>query len=181
MKVHVIEQAGIKSAMRGLKTSHKKYECSFEYMLELAEKLASKDKGHNKFQRQIQVWVEIQAPLYWWKHMDTYTVGCVKQSESTMHTIMKRELTQDDFELPIYEATLRELNLDISMGHFELVINNLPDGFLQRRVVNLNYATIRNIILQRKKHKIVEWKLFIEQMLLQIEYPNLLGIGKVVR
>lgn len=102
---------------------------------------------------------------------------------STMHTITKRELTQNDFVSPIYEGTLEELNLFIRMynntddkdsknKYFKEIKNNLPEGFLQRRVLCTNYKTLRHIISQRKNHKLDEWKNFCTYLKSNLRYKE---------
>jgi len=182
MYVKIIEEAGLNPSLLGLGLSFKNTNKSFDDLLVIAERLAGKSGGHDKFMRQIAVWLDVQAPLFWWKELDQYKVATTTQSESTMHTIMKKRLEQSDFESHIYWSTLENLNYDILINkNFEKVINNLPDGFLQRRIIFTNYAQLGNIIKQRKGHKMKQWKIFIDSVLEQISYPNLLGIGKVVR
>lgn len=102
---------------------------------------------------------------------------------STMHTITKRELTQNDFVSPIYEGTLEELNMFIRMynntddkdsknKYFKEIKNNLPEGFLQRRVLCTNYKTLRHIISQRKNHKLDEWKAFCTYLKSNLRYKE---------
>ena len=140
----------------------------------VAEKLAFRDGGHNKALEHISVWLDVFGPRYWWQEFDTYRVGTSKQSESTIHTIMKRELTQDDFEGEIYGCVLHALNADIESKLFDEVKNALPEGFLQRRIVATNYKVLRNMILQRRKHKLPQWQTFIAEVLAQVQQPELL-------
>ena len=135
----------------------------------LAEKLSGADGGHNKFLEQIQYWLVIDAPLYWWKQFDTYRIGVSKSSESTMYKMWKGGLTQEDFERPVYEETLQRLNESIarykdepSEELFMEIIGNLPDSFLQTRLVNINAKSLRNIYMQRRHHKLKEWRDFCE-------------------
>lgn len=133
----------------------------------LAEKLAGADGGHNKFLEQIQYWLAIDAPLYWWKQFDTYRIGVSKSSESTMFKMWKGGLTQEDFEHPVYEETLERLNRSIAEYNtnpseelFTEIISNLPDAFLQTRLVNINAKSLRNVYQQRHAHKLKEWREF---------------------
>lgn len=133
----------------------------------LAPKLAGADGGHNKFLEQIQYWIAIDAPLYWWKQFDTYRIGVSKSSESTMYKMWKGGLVQEDFEKPVYEETLEKLNKSIkkyneepSEDLFMEIITNIPDGFLQTRLVNINAKSLRNIYQQRHAHKLQEWREF---------------------
>lgn len=133
----------------------------------LAEKLSGADGGHNKFLEQMQYWIVIDAPLYWWKQFDTYRIGVSKSSESTMYKMWKGGLVQEDFEKPVYEETLEKLNKSIKKYNeepseelFMEIITNLPDGFLQTRLVNINAKALRNIYQQRHAHKLQEWRDF---------------------
>ena len=150
----------------------------FDSLFSLSNKLATKDCGHNKFLESITVYIDIKAPRYFWSQFDTFRVGITKQSESTMHTITKRYLTQDDFELNIPDQTLDTLNglIEQASGkygdpeYFETLKNELPEGFLQRRIVCTNYKVLRNMIFQRKNHKLKEWKQFCKFMYENLKY-----------
>ena len=135
----------------------------------LAEKLSGADGGHNKFLEQMQYWIVVDAPLYWWKQFDTYRIGVSKSSESTMFKMWKGGLTQEDFEHPVYEETLERLNKSIKEYNetneealFTEIISNLPDSFLQTRLININAKSLRNIYMQRRHHKLKEWREFCE-------------------
>lgn len=146
-----------------------------EYLDSVAHKLYNKEGGHNKFLESIMVWLDINAPRYWHQEMDTYRVGTTKQSESTIHTITKRYLTQGDFEQPILESYLMYLNNLIDSGASKKEIKNaLPEGFLQRRIMCTNYKTLRNIGHQRKNHAIDLWDYFIKELKSQLDYPEFL-------
>lgn len=141
--------------------------------IEIADKLAVKDGGHNKFLEAIDVTLCIKAPRYWWQEFDTYRVGTSKSSQSTMHTIKKRPLTQEDFALPIEEHYLVYLNKLIESGASKAVIKNaLPEGFMQMRVVSLNYKVLRNMYSQRKNHELREWKDFCSFITENLPYSN---------
>ena len=187
MKLILVEHEGFKPAMLGAmlsfgKTSFedfKDYGCFSgirpeinERFKELSEKLVCSGAGHDKFLEQIQYWIGIQAPLYWWKQFDTYRIGVSKSSESTMHKSWKNGLTVEMFEQPVYHETLDRLNANIreylsdltkperKKALFGVIIGNLPDGYLQTRMVNVNAKTLRNMYLQRKNHKLEEWRDF---------------------
>ena len=178
MKVYDIEVHGIDRALRGLARS---YGSPLEKMHHRAIALAPLDKGHNKFLRQIQVWCEVEAPRFWWSEFDTYKVGAVAQSDSTMHTINRQFLTQDNFEYPIINATLDNLNDFIHIkASIEDIKNELPEGFLQGRTLNFNYATLREITLQRYNHKLPQWQLFLNTLLTIITDIELLGLPEKV-
>ena len=141
--------------------------------LKLALKLANAGSDHRKFLRQIFVSMDISAPLYWWKEFDTYKVGTVANSCSTMHTIHKKEFTLDDFShdklnkynkriLKAYIHTInanRELFLETdNKDYWWQMIQMLPTSYNQLRTVTLNYEVLRNIYHSRKAHKLDEWR-----------------------
>ena len=162
MKIYHIEEYGFDRAMRGLARS---YNQDVRNMPEVALKLGPKDKGHNKFLESIVVWMEIEAPRFFWSEFDTYRVGMTKQSDSTMHTLKRQPLTQENFEYPIQPSYLLWINNAISDGApIDIIKNDLPDGFIQGRSVCTNYKVIRHIILQRHNHKLPQWRYFCEAM-----------------
>ena len=147
--------------------------------LEVARKLHDKDGGHNKFLESIQIWLDVTMPRGVWVEADTYRAGSSKQSESTMHTIHKRELAQEDFDQDIPESMLTTLNqaivvyrADRSVENLVVVKNMLPEGFLQRRIWNINYKTLRSIVAQRKDHRLPHWKTFCAEVLGSINHPE---------
>ena len=129
---------------------------------ELIRKLVKAGPSHRKFMRQILVSVDITAPRYWWTQFDTYKVGVTACSESTMHTLMKRELEQSDFARELPDGWLERLNGLIKQKKFECLVNALPQGYMQKRHVTLNYEAALNIKGQRNGHKLEEWQLFIQ-------------------
>ena len=166
-----MHEAGYREAMLGLSLSHNQPPSA---MPKVAQKLYNKDGGHNKFLESIVVWLDITAPRYWWCQADTYRAGVTKQSGSTMHTLMSRNLTHDDFAQPISPGTLVALNCLRESGQFERLKNELPEGFMQRRIVCTNYQTIRRMIKQRRTHRLKEWHIFIEEMLQQLQRTDFL-------
>lgn len=154
---------------------------------ELAKKLILAGTDHSKFLRTIVVWVDITAPLYWWKEFDTYKVGTVANSCSTMHKIMDKPFEVDDFSheqlsknkildskgrevpasLEILETICNVLNAyreDYLLTHgkqsWYTVIQLLPSSYNQKRTVMLNYQVLSNIYNSRKNHKLYEWSSF---------------------
>lgn len=145
----------------------------------LARKLIDAGPSHRKFMRQIFVSMDIIAPLYWWKEFDTYKVGTTANSCSTMHTIMNKEFTIDDFShdnmLTITKEYLEDivshLN-DLRSLYFKTedperkkkywysIIQLLPSSYNQVRTVTMSYENLRNIYEQRKNHKLDEWREF---------------------
>lgn len=171
MEVKVIKEAGYDEALLGLSLSY-----NSEPSERVARNLISRDGGHNKFAESIQVWLDVTAPRYWWQQMDTYRVGVTKQSESTMHTLMMHRLEQSDFQGGCDLRILEILNKWRDAGSFSVLKAHLPESFLQRRIVSVNYKTLRNICKQRASHKLPEWQLFIEELMDQLDHPEFLGV-----
>lgn len=171
MKVKVINESGWVAAVEGISLS---YNSSFESAERAAYRLASKDGGHNKFLESMMVWLDITAPRYWWQEFDTYRVGVTKQSESTMHTLMKGPLTQMHFEEGVDPGYLEYLNELIASGDFVRAKSYLPEGFLQRRIVCLNYKVLRNMMQQRRTHRLSQWRLFITSVINNVQWPDYL-------
>ena len=188
MKVTVIEESSISPALFGIGLSYgitsgkdfSAFSCQDkEHLLGVAQKLAGKGGGHDKFLRQIHVVLDVDAPAYWWPECDQYKVATVTQSESKMHTLMRQPITQDRFEAPISQASLERLESLRQAGDFRALLNELPHGWLQRRILSCNYAVLRNIIQQRRAHKLREWEVFIDAVLTGVRCPELL-VGKEV-
>ena len=186
MKVTVIEESSIHPALFGIGlsygiTSGKDFDALprqyKERLLGVAQKLAGKGGGHDKFLRQIHVVLDVDAPAYWWPECDQYKVATVTQSESKMHTLMRQPITQDRFEAPISHATLERLESLRQEGNFHMLLNELPHGWLQRRILSCNYAVLRSIIQQRMGHKLMEWAVFINAVMEGVRWPELL-VGK---
>jgi hypothetical protein len=178
MKTTIIKEAGYDEAILGLSLSKG---ATIERTKDVAIMLHDKDGGHNKFLESIYIWLDVTAPRFWWQEADTYRLS-TKQSESTMHTILKQELTNANFDLPLSSYLLEELNRFINAykekGIPSLLIdikNLLPEGFLQRRIWVMNYKCMRNIILQRSSHRLPQWRWFCKYILDHIEHPELLS------
>ena len=144
--------------------------------LDLMTRLRNAGTDHRKFMRMLTVYVDITAPLYWWKEFDTYKVGTVANSCSTMHKIHAKEFTLDDFShdhlTPLYKDMLRnlihELNFcrnafntcpmqDLKKTYWWQMIQLLPTSYNQKRTVMLNYEVLANMYKSRKTHKLDEW------------------------
>lgn len=141
--------------------------------LNLMRTLANAGDDHGKFLRMITVTADIVAPLYWWKEYDTYKVGTVANSCSTMHKIHAKEFTRNDFswEHNIYwgnlDHTIDALNhareqylLTRDNKYWYSMIQLLPCSYNQRRTVQLNYAVLRNMYHARRNHRLEEWRSF---------------------
>ena len=140
---------------------------------DLMKRLRNAGTDHRKFMRMITVYVDITAPLYWWKEFDTYKVGTVANSCSTMHKIAAKEFTLEDFS---HEHLIRGTSL-INLGgtinllnqyrsqyittknkeYWWQMIQLLPSSYNQKRTVMLNYEVLANIYKSRRKHKLDEW------------------------
>ena len=145
--------------------------------ISLAHRLAVAGSDHRKFLRQIIVSMDITAPLYWWKEFDTYKVGTVANSTSTMHKIQARQFTREDFSCDrMSESALRVLDgiidyleqerikfLDTKdKQHWHNMIQLLPSSYNQLRTVTLNYEVLINIYYARRYHKLAEWHVLCE-------------------
>lgn len=188
MQVKVIEEHGHDAALRGMAFSYKDraidtdewWEKQRERALKRAPLLAPMDAGHNKFLRQIKLWVEIEACRAFWSEFDTYKVGTVANSESTMHTLAKRGPLPEDFEEGTHWRVIDTFT-DVwlsAKGDINILKMNLPEGFLQRRMVTMNYGNLRNIIAQREGHRLKWWGVFIDAMRAQVQHPEYLNQGK---
>lgn len=184
MQVKVLEEHGYYNALRGMSYSFKRREQPVDAWWEKqrlkavkrSSLLAPMDAGHNKFLRQMQLWIDIEAPRAFWSEFDTYKVGTVAQSESTMHTLSKRLPEMADFEEgthPLIVKAFQEVWLEHN-NDIAIIKENLPEGFLQRRLVTMNYQNLRTIIHQRVGHRYKRWSTFIEEIENQVEYPELL-------
>ena len=140
--------------------------------LSLAMRLAKAGSDHRKYLRQIFVSVDITAPLYWWKEFDTYKVGTVANSTSTMHKIASKRFTIDDFshdhmnpetlaclnQIVDTLETLRQQYLETKdKTVWYSMIQLLPSSYQQMRTCSMNYETLINIYYARKNHKLAEW------------------------
>lgn len=127
---------------------------------------------HRKFMRMITVYLDITAPLYWWKEFDTYKVGTVANSCSTMHKIADKEFTLDDFShehlgfqsVRVLKDTIKVMNdfreefiKDHEKENWWQLIQLLPSSYNQKRTVMLNYEVLANIYKSRRHHKLDEW------------------------
>ena len=140
--------------------------------LSLASRLAKAGSDHRKFLRQVIVSMDITAPLYWWKEFDTYKVGTVANSTSTMHKIQAKEFSRDDFScdrmsddcLAVLDSVIAYLeservkfNETKEKSHWHNMIQLLPSSFNQMRTVTMNYEVLINIYYARRSHKLGEW------------------------
>ena len=172
-----------------------KYACNYAFIgakdMELAQRMVKAGTPNDKFLRQIFISVDITAPLYWWKEMDTYKVGTTANSTSTMHKLASTSITKDCFEMDDYNGNLklydrepyniddyvddmwesiicycetlrRRYNETKDIKYWKELIRILPESWLQTRTWTANYSVLRNIIHWRKNHKLTEWHQFVE-------------------
>lgn len=198
IKFENVEVFGWEAAIRGMRNSWGSHEKSDSRMithynnveefvaqhyeigdadLTLMKQLAGAGSSHAKYRRYINVTVDITAPLYWWKEFDTYKVGTVANSESTMHTVMKDEFYIEDFSneyldeeaLMQLSTFVRKLNYwrkeylmtehpAIKKRIWYRIVQLLPSSFNQKRTVQLNYEVLAHIWKDRKNHKLDEWR-----------------------
>ena len=155
--------------------------------MKLAQTLIKAGSEHRKFMRQIIVSVDITAPLYWWKEFDTCKVGTLANSTSTMHKLATTPLTLDCFEIDDYDRNLsladnpkdddgldnistfeediiyvleniRQKYLETKdKRYWKELVRWLPESWLQKRTITMNYENIRNMYFQRRNHKLTEW------------------------
>ena len=145
--------------------------------ISLAHRLAVAGSDHRKFLRQVIVSMDITAPLYWWKEFDTYKVGTVANSTSTMHKIQAKQFVRDDFShdrltpdaielldtLIAYLESERLKYLETKeKAHWHNMIQLLPSSYNQLRTVTLNYEVLINIYYARRTHKLAEWHTLCE-------------------
>ena len=140
---------------------------------DLMKRLTLAGTEHSKFLRMLPVMMDITAPLYWWKEFDTYKIGTVANSCSTMHKIADKEFTLDDFSVEnlyedVIDSPFREIIDCLNFFRGLYIQNNdkddwwqmiqlLPSSYNQKRTVFLNYAVLANMYHQRKGHKLDEW------------------------
>lgn len=183
---HLIGTPGTNQAVANDKYLREKY-CIGNNDLDLMKRLCNAGTDHRKFMRMITVYMDIAAPLYWWKEFDTYKVGTVANSCSTMHKIADKEFALEDFsceklitrEQPLVEGvdaveppnavwlmnrTIQTLNQYRNLylqtkdkKYWWQMIQLLPSSYNQRRTVMLNYEVLANIYKSRRNHKLDEW------------------------
>jgi hypothetical protein len=204
LKIEKTETYGWEAAIRGMRnpmnswdkidTDFGKYYSNFlgqvivpigENDYSLMMKLRKAGSDHRKFMRMIVVSFDVTAPLYWWKEFDTYKVGTVANSCSTMHKIHEKEFTLDDFSHEHLLGDKEDRDVDETIGVLNIVIDTLnfyrkeylrakdkflwwqmiqllPSSYNQKRTVMLNYEVLANMYKSRKNHKLDEWHTFCD-------------------
>lgn len=172
MNITVLHEAGYEEALLGMSLSY------YDRAKPIAEwwdedkkrkaerralNLAFRQGGHNKFLESIVVWMHVEGTRGWWQEMDTYRVGVTKNSSSTMHTLSKRPTTAKDFSSDTSPEAIALLNKIIDEDPKDIlrIKANLPEGFLQDRIICTNYKALQNIVFQRSGHRLRYWNKFI--------------------
>ena len=182
IKIENVDVYGWEAAIRGMRNPMNSWHLSDslpgtdgfyvgEADLGLMKRLVSSGSDHGKFMRCITATLDITAPLYWWKEFDTYKVGTVANSCSTMHKIHAKEFTLEDFshehlyDIDPLKRIIKHLNnerlfyLDEkNKTHWWQMIQLLPSSYNQKRTVLLNYEVLRHMYKARKNHKLDEWR-----------------------
>ena len=192
IKLEKIDVMNLENAIRGMRNplnswdksdSRFNWELGTFYLgpndLALARRLTKAGSDHRKFLRQIFVSIDITAPLYWWKEFDTYKVGTVANSCSTMHKIHAKEFTRDDFScehmtersLEVLDSLIDELNYNRDLfittkdkSYWWQMIQLLPTSYNQLRTVTLSYENLLSIYRARKHHKLNEWHVLCDKI-----------------
>lgn len=210
LKIEHIEVYGWQAAIRGMRNPKNSWEKSDSYGtyiedvqtletapyeffvgdndLDLMNRLCKAGSDHRKFLRMIVVSMDITAPFYWWKEYDTYKVGTVANSCSTMHKIADKKFTIDDFSyehlkplalehmhktvdmLNMYRDYLKDTG---NMDDWWQLIQLLPTSYNQKRTLMLNFEVLRNMYHARRHHKLDEWHTFCD-MVEQLPYAELI-------
>lgn len=194
MHIENLEVNGFAYAIKGMRNSFASWDKSDSLFdrstntvsigtedMKLMKHLAKRGGSERKYLRMIQVWCDIWAPFYWWKQFDTYKIGTVALSESTMHSIMLKPLKIVNFEYSEYDIDWLSAIVDILNDYiskyqkvtdpeirnryFEMVNAMLPQSYIQHRTVNMNYETLIHIIQDRHNHRLSIWHDFCDYML----------------
>lgn len=207
MKIERIESYGWEAGLRGMRNPMNSWDKSDTIFgekgiptigpndLKLATNLIKAGPEHGKWARQVFVSMDITAPLYWWKELDTYKVGTTANSQSTMHKLASTPITIDCFEtddivedltfngctpvsvawedlINACEALRKAYNETKDIRYWKELVRILPEGWLQTRTWTANYAVLRAIYHQRKNHKLTEWKTFLTELIDNLPYSK---------
>ena len=188
IKIENIDAYGFETAIRGARNPKNSWHLmdsgynNGEFEIgendyDLLRRLTIAGPEHRKWNRMVTVTMDITAPLYWWKEYDTYKVGTVANSCSTMHKIQAKKFEMSDFSvehldrisLGTFKAVIDELNLDRKLfnetkdkKYWWQMIQLLPTSYNQKRTVYLNYEVLGTIYHQRRHHKLDEWHVFCD-------------------
>ena len=190
IKIENIDVYGFEAAIRGARNPMNSWDrmdsCYNNGEFEIGENdykllnnLTIAGPEHRKWNRMVTVTMDITAPLYWWKEYDTYKVGTVANSCSTMHKIQAKKFEKSDFSIeymtegtePIMNVVIAELNLNRASfnktkdkKYWWNMIQLLPTSYNQKRTVHLNYEVLGTIYHQRRHHKLDEWHVFCDMI-----------------
>jgi len=189
IEISELETFNWKAAIRGMRNPKKswaKSDSKYKHLvslgsndLKLMQTLIKAGSDHRKFMRQIFISMDINAPLYWWKEFETYKVGTVANSESTMHMIHTEEIVSDMFSFDELDedeviSSLENLRLKYietkDKKYWRKLIQKLPSSFNQKRTISMNYENMINMYYARKNHKLTEWVEFCDYMINTIPY-----------
>lgn len=185
IKIENTEVFGWGAAIRGMRNPMNSWHLSDsnipydigEKDLKLMQNLSRAGSDHGKFLRMINVTVDITAPLYWWKEFDTYKIGTVANSCSTMHKVHAKEFTMDDFSHEhLMTGSMFQLHRTVDLlneareeflktnnkAYWWQMIQLLPSSYNQKRTVLLNYQVLKSMYFARKDHKLDEWHDFCD-------------------
>ena len=202
IKIEHVEVTGWEPAIRGMRNPMNSWDKSDSGWVDGAFLLGPNDidlmhrlyvggSEHRKFMRMLNLTMDITAPLYWWKEMDTYMVGKTQNSCSTMHKIHSRDLTMDDFShesldwvsTKILQDLIDQINIcrerymtSKSKDFWKQMIQLLPSSYNQRRTIQINYEIADNIIRQRSGHKLTEWHEMVD-VLRELPYMHEISTG----
>ena len=201
IKIEHIESYGFEAAIRGMRNPMNSWDKSDtevyandivkigENDLKLMKQLYNAGTEHRKYLRQIMVSMDIAAPLYWWKQMDTYKIGTTANSCSTMHKLTYKEFERSDFSFDWDNISKVDSNIEMSAIntiddyiqfmnilrnkyietkdkiYWQLLVEVLPESYNQKRTITMNYENVVTIIKQRSNHKLQEWHDFCDTML----------------
>ena len=194
IKIEHVITSGWQEALRGMRNPLNSWDKSdseffedFDFKigpndLDLMKRLTKAGSDHRKFLRMIAVYMDITAPLYWWKEYDTYKVGTVANSCSTMHTISDKEFTLDDFSHDhLAESNIKTLNVIIeklniaredyiwcnkkNKNYWWQMIQLLPSSYNQKRTVMMSYEVALHEYFARRNHKLDEWHGYCDELL----------------
>lgn len=194
IKIENIEVVGLEHAIRGMRNPKNSWDKSDSMGdalgvndLNLAKKLSKGGPVHAKYRRFITAYMDITAPLYWWKEFDTYRAGVEKNSCSTMHKIHAKEFSIDDFSCEhLFNNFYNQDNYDLmklivdrleanrklylaldgeeANTAWQQMIQLLPSSYNQKRTVMISYEALANMYYWRKRHKLSEWRMFCSRI-----------------
>jgi len=185
LQVKILKEAGYEEALYAMSLSYFDdttdvdtwWGTQREKAIKRSSKMCHQGSGHNDFLTMTSLWIDMKLPFYMWKQLDRYQIGFRKLSTSTMHTLKKTGLRPEMFEQVPQCFDFEKFNNLLhsnSNTDIEVLANEIPDGFLQRRCVLTNYMTLRNIIFQRYDHRLSVWQKFCKAIYEQAEHPEFL-------